>query len=752
MTTHRNTIELTAIFQREIRCINDGTPQRWMVGNVTQKSETGTKYITIIGECQKNALRPNVEYRFAGIWKNHPTYGEQFAFDSFTQPEPITQEAIVGYLTQCPKIGAMRAEKIYNTLGHDCIAKIKTDPNVLRHISGLTKEHRKNIQKFLCGKEAKEQATLELQTLLKGIGLPKRIFQWLDLDYGTAAAACVRENPFLLTKYRGVGFELADKVYERLGLPPAGILRQWNYLVYLLTSDGSGSTWLPEKTLWNQFNTKFAIHGMQIGDFIAAQMKAIQKNKIVMIWSDDKPYFSLPHLAACESAVVRWIYDRCQQPGQWVKELVVNGQDQPSEHQLQAYADAIQAAVGLLIGSPGTGKTWLTGRIIDSLQRRGDSYAVCAPTGKAALRVMESLKLQGVSVMATTIHKLLDARYGKDGWEFTYNADYKLPYDFIIVDESSMIDIVLLKSLLDAVKNGANVLFVGDHEQLPPVGKGAPLRDMIQSGVPCGRLTEIRRNAGEIVKACAAIRDNAPLPVMAVHPESGDNLIFCRMTPEQDRVVQFIKNIVAFEEKNNESFDPLQDCQIIVPLNDASKISRNALNPLLQDYFNPMETPGEILVQGQNVSKVQKFRRGDKIVNLTNGYADGENGKVYVANGEIGIVHDFSATSLHVKVNGQIIQVPTYSEWGEHNFDLAYTITAHRSQGSEWQVVIVVLDPAYGAQQIADKHWVYTSISRAKRRCYIIGMSGTLASMCAKSGMWNRQTLFVEEFQNCKGE
>jgi exodeoxyribonuclease V alpha subunit len=455
---------------------------------------------------------------------------------------------------------------------------------------------------------------------------------------------------------------------------------------------------------------------------------------------------------------VRWIADKCKQPSRWARQLVISGQDQPSEHQLQAYTVATQAAVGVLAGSPGTGKTWLTGRMIDTIQQRGDSFAVCAPTGKAALRVMESLKLQGVTVMATTIHKLLEATVGKDGWEFTYNADYKLPYDFIIVDESSMIDIVLLKSLLDAIKDGANVLFVGDHEQLPPVGKGAPLRDMIKCGVPCGQLTEIRRNAGEIVKACAAIRDKQPIGQIPSHFEADDNLIFCRMTPEPERVFNTIKSIVAFEQAHNESFDPLLDCQIIVPLNEASPLSRKQLNPLLQEHFNLLVIRNLETLEKLNAnigaetplpfSKIQQFRRGEKIICNKNGWANG----VYIANGEICRVQDFSASQLDITVNGQSVAVPTYNEWGESNFELGYCISGHKSQGSQWQVVIVLLDPAFGAGMVCDRHWLYTTISRAMRRCYLIGMTSTLDEMKGKSNMWNRLTLFTEQFYELRKE
>ena len=741
--TPKDTVELTAVFQKERHVFQDGTPQRCIIGEASQKDGACTNTITIKGECQPKDLLPNVEYRFAGQWKTHPKYGEQFAFSSFTEPEPITKEAIIGYLTTCPNVGMVRAEKIYDALGHGCIAQIKADPSVLRKIKGLNDEQQQAVTDFLCAKEAKEKSTLEIQSLLKGLGFPKRIYAWLDLDYGTAAASVIRANPFVMTKYRGVGFELADKVYEKLGLPPAGILRQWNYLVYLLTSDTNGSTWTTWAKAFSQMKDKFGGHAVPE----VALLEAVSQQKIVQKNCDGIAYIGLTNLARCEASVVRWIYERCQQPSCWYRRLFSikspDGYQIPSPHQISAYYDATKVSVGLLTGSPGTGKTTLVGRIIETIQRsQGASFPVCAPTGKAALRVMESLKLQGISIIATTIHKLLDAKVGKDGWEFTYNAEYKLPHDFIIVDESSMIDIVLLKSLLDAVKDGANVLFIGDHEQLPPVGKGAPLRDMIQAGVPCGKLTEIRRNAGEIVKACAAIRDNKPIDPMPSSLSAEDNLIFWRMTPAQDKVFAAIKNIIEFERQTHETFDALQDCQVIVPLNERSVLSRYALNPLLQDYFNPLPDIGGEIVPGEHVSKVRQFRRGDKIICTKNGWVD----EVYIANGEIGIVKDFTASQLTIEVNGQPVAIQTYGDWGEAEFELGYCISGHKSQGSQWDVIIVLLDPAYGAKMVCDKHWIYTAISRAKRRCYLVGMSSTLDDMIGKSHMWNRTTLFTKQF------
>ena len=262
-------------------------------------------------------------------------------------------------------------------------------------------------------------------------------------------------------------------------------------------------------------------------------------------------------------------------------------------------------------------------------------------------------------------------------------------------------------------------------------------------------MTEIRRNAGEIVKACAAIRDKVLLAPIPRNFEAEDNLIFCRHAPLQENTSATIKLIIEFERQQNESFDPLADCQIIVALNESSQVSRKALNPLFQDYFNPSPLAAENLVLGEHVSKIKKFWRGDKIICTVNGYATSEDGKqVYTANGEIGIVKDFTAASLHVIVNAQTIQVPTYGDWSESDFDLGYAISCHRSQGSEWQVVIVILDAAYGARMICDRHWIYTGISRAKRRCYLIGLPDTLEAMRRVSNMWNRKTLFAEQLSD----
>jgi len=225
-------------------------------------------------------------------------------------------------------------------------------------------------------------------------------------------------------------------------------------------------------------------------------------------------------------------------------------------------------------------------------------------------------------------------------------------------------------------------------------------------------------------------------------------------------VFETIKKIFEFEKEiRYESINPfnaLQDCQIIVPLNEKSELARKALNPLLQDYFTPtpkQKTKSESLealkMHGINildVSKVRQFRRGDKIICTKNGWAD----DVYVANGELGIVKDFTASNLEVTINGQDVDIPTYGDWSEANFELGYAISCHKFQGSESPVAIVILDNAYGAKMICDKHWIYTAISRAKWRCYLIGMINTLDEMKNKSYMWNRTTLFTEQFNEMK--
>ncbi len=270
---------------------------------------------------------------------------------------------------------------------------------------------------------------------------------------------------------------------------------------------------------------------------------------------------------------------------------------------------------------------------------------------------------------------------------------------------------------------------------------------MIAAGIPCGRLTEIRRNSGEIVEACAAIRDGERITKIARTLDGPENLCFLNVPQDLDAVMKKIKEIIEYEGRDGTlDFAAVKNAQIIVAINEKSALSRKALNERLQDYFNAI--PADCS-ESDIVSKVRKFRPLDKIICLANGIAPStETGEeLRVANGDIGFLEMIVKEGIVVDVNENHVIVPTFSDlWGEANWDLGYAISCHKSQGSEWPVVIIILDSSFAAGMICDRHWIYTAISRAKERCYLLGSESSIAAMSRISKMWERKTLLVERF------
>jgi exodeoxyribonuclease V alpha subunit len=290
------------------------------------------------------------------------------------------------------------------------------------------------------------------------------------------------------------------------------------------------------------------------------------------------------------------------------------------------------------------------------------------------------------------------------------------------------------------------VLFVGDPDQLSPVGRGAPLRDLIAAGLSCGKLTEIRRNSGAIVEACACIRDNIKIQNIATSSEQPENLRLVHLSQDIDRMIQIIEKI-ADHEFNDNYKKMLNNMQIITAINTNSPLSREKFNKILQEKFNPF-TASDL------ETKNKKFHVGDKIICNTNGIAiDAHCGELeyMIANGDVGFIQDIFVGEMLVEVNGQLIRVPAFSDtWGESNWELGYAISCHKSQGSEWEIVVIVLDNCYTAGMVCDKHWIYTAISRAKQKCYLLGNMSSVEVMQKVSKMWDRKTLLKEQIEKHK--
>lgn len=464
-----------------------------------------------------------------------------------------------------------------------------------------------------------------------------------------------------------------------------------------------------------------------------------------------------------------------------------------SDHQRDTISPCLASPIWILAGTPGTGKTYSAAAVLRALvaQEGAAGIAVAAPTGKAAVRITAAMAANEVPIKASTIHRMLGCAKTAEGWQFAHHARCTLLHSFIVIDEVSMLDTSLAAALLTACAPGTHVLLIGDPYQLPPVGHGAPLRDMIRAGVPCAELTEIQRNAGDIVRACVSIKNGeifTPCTSTEVEEETGKNL--CHIgAVDGEKAITMIKGLFH-RWQGSGRYDPVWGCQVIVPVNRKSTVSRKALNEILQDVLNPNGKKPE--------GKTNPFRVGDKLICLKNSqlaalqiwqtkdlstlpddvdaYHKSEDPEShFVANGDVGRVLAVDEKRVAVRFDSPerwvIIPVKApHKGKGEYrndtneetqteeraaendniaqgaagDFDLAYAVSCHKFQGSECPCVIVIADDEGAANMVCGREWWYTAISRAKQLCIVIGKMQTVSKHCRRERLSRRKTFLKE--------
>lgn len=768
--------ELIGVFLGADYVFDNGPDRRCVVGSVRLLDKSR---VTVRGYASETELSENVTYRFYGHNRNHPKYGTQFNFNSFVEEQPADEDSIIAYLETCrkPERGSITrrvALALFEAFGVTAIERLKADPvGVFQAVKQWDAAKAALASQYLSAQAGTQSCKLDLITLLSGRGFPKKTIDRAIKLWGAAAAKVVRNDPYELTKLAGIGFKGADKLYcdmarqeaksdEEYQLALAAIHRQGLCAAYAVAQESrqSGSTWLavgfakaavlanvsrihatPDKAIdWAVSEGKLIVRD----GFIAVARMALHELEIGEFVTGSEPGNDWPSIDLIESMAPA---------------------DKPlSNHQIGAILIATNHdRVGCLQGSPGVGKTFCVASIVKAVIARfgRDSIAVCAPTGKAAVRVAQSMLANGVDLPASTIHRLLQVEgEGGDGWSFHFNEQNPLPYRFLIIDESSMIDVDLLASLLRACTPSTHILLVGDTGQLAPVGHGRPFFDL-QQVIPTGKLTEIRRNSGRIVKACAEIRDHNRITFSEKldlkNNEDPENLILIQCSDEdQPQILEQLIAKIDASEIGPRGLSVIDDLQILTGKNDGSPVARKPLNKMLQQVLNP---DGD-RIQGN------PFRVNDKIVDLKNGkYPDAEdqNEEHFVANGELAKAKDIKPGRMVVEVSDPkrsilICHAPVQenekgiddsentAKGAVGDWDLGYCLSTHRSQGSQWKFVIVMAD-SKGAM-VQSRQWLFTAISRAEIATFVIGQKQVVNAMLKRDGISGRKTFLVERIRH----
>ncbi len=743
----------------------------------------------IKGTIFKGQLITGMAYRFFGLTKSSEKYGEQFHFDSFVVEEPAGDEAVIAYLSQCNGVGRVTARAMFKLYGDDAVRMLREEPKIVaKSVIRFSEEKAIEASEFLKQSQNTEKTKLNLFGLLKGRGFPKRVVDHAIKAWGAEASQVVARNPYILMRFKGCGFLKTDKMYLDLGLNPSRLKRQALCCWHAIAKQGGGDTWYPFFEVRNHLRQSVSSATI---DVERAMQLATRSGMLSECYRNGQRWVAERVRDEQELRIVELIEESVKELREGVAPLIWGDiADQLADvtaHQRDNARLSTRGFIGCLAGRPGTGKTFTVARIVQYLQSiiGADHIAIAAPTGKAAVRASAAMQAVGLNLTARTLHSLLGFR----GEGFQYGRKNPLPFKFIIVDESSMIDTAMACHLLDARDEGAHVLFIGDPNQLAPVGHGAPLRDFLFAGIPHGELKEIQRNSGRIVKACGEIIDRSRLVCSPKKDlEAGENLLLIERDGAESQIETLAQVVQKYqrdwEEEKDGAIDPVWDIQVIVAVNAKSELGRKPLNKRLQDLLNP---------NGRRIAN-NPFRVGDKIICTKNGSyklvcddvpksanfgtfeepvegeAPEEPTQAYVANGEQAEVIEVDSTKIIARLTqpDRTILIPRSSKAADEedrpaqseeeseeatgtgcNWDLGFAISGHKSQGSEWPIVVVIVDDYNGAKRVQSKQWIYTAISRAKKFCLIIGKSATANSCCSRDALFQRKTFLKERIVDC---
>lgn len=679
------------------------------------------------------AITQGASIEATGNYITHPVYGKQFQISSYTEKMPEDALAMERYLGSgaIKGIGAALAARIVRRFGNDTMRIVEEEPERLAEIKGISEKKALEIAEQMTEKADMRRAMVFLQKYGISLNLGAKIYQ----KYGQSVYGVLQENPYRLAEdISGVGFRIADEIASRIGIHTDSDYRIRSGMLYtLLQASGEGHIYLPKEEL---FSRASRLLGVDVSYMEKHLMDMVVDRKLILKETEEgivvypTQYYYLELNSAkmlCELNIL------CPEDEQMMKKRISRIEKETGteldEMQKQAVASAAQHGLFILTGGPGTGKTTTINAIIRYFEEEGAELRLAAPTGRAAKRMTEATGYE-----AQTIHRLLELNGLPEGEQegravhFDRNSENPLEADVIIIDEMSMVDISLMYSLLLAVTAGTRLILVGDENQLPSVGPGNVLRDIIRSGCfPVVELKKIFRQASESDIVVNAHKINRGEQV-TINNKSRDFFFLKRY--DADIIIRVV--IALIQEKLPRYVDAKPyEIQVLTPMR-KGLLGVERLNQILQRYLNPPDEKKKEKEMGQRL-----FREGDKVMQVKNNYQleweilgrykiPVDKG-VGVFNGDTGImteINEFAETATVEFEDGRQAQ---YSFKQLEELELAYAVTIHKSQGSEYPAVILPI--LSGPRMLMNRNLLYTAVTRARKCVTVVGSENTFAEM-----------------------
>ena len=688
--------------------------------------------VTVVGTMP--GISPGEGLSMHGQWKRHSTYGEQLQAEIVERRLPVGEKALVEYLASgaVKGVGAVTARRLVDAFGEDVLSIIEDSPHRLTEIKGITPKRAETIRQSLC----MQLSMRRLLDFLSAHGLPLQIGMPLYRRYGEMALTAVKADPYLLVDDPFfVPFPSADKLALDLGIEADDPLRLEAGLLYTLAHNlDNGHVFLPYAKL---LTAAGRLLGTEPETLTGCLDALLDRQKVIRedIAGQDACY--LAKLYACETYVARQLLRMDGEPlcpPDDLDKLIQRIQrDQGITYaplQVEAVKTAAQRQVMLLTGGPGTGKTTSLRGILALFDHLGLRTSLTAPTGRAAKRLSETCGAE-----AATIHRLLETRYdsASGGLSFAHNERDPLDTDAVILDEASMVDIVLMQALLAALPGGCRLVLVGDPHQLPSVGPGNLLSDLLRSQrLPTLRLTEIFRQAAAsaIIRGARAV-DQGECPVLVNDP-AGDFFFLRRLNPES--AVGTIVELCRTRLPKNMGISPDQ-IQVLSPTRKGT-VGTASLNRALQAAVNPPSPDKAEKAYGPAL-----YRVGDRVMQVKNNYdvmweeTQGSGVGMGIFNGDIGRVEaiDLHSGVVTVDFDGHRAE---YTPDMMNQLEPAYAITVHKAQGSEYRAVI--LSAVEAAPMLLTRGVLYTAMTRAKELLILVGDDQVVARMAANDRQQRR--------------